>query len=134
MSRKRLKKILSPKSEYKHTSEAWKYANGVINGNIIACKWVRLACQRQEDDYKRSLKGWDYIFDFEKAERICKFIEQLPHVKGKWARSKEAIRLEPWQKFGLTTIFGWVKKKNGLRRFREVYFVRLGRMIRIDFV
>ena len=31
------------------------------------------------------------------------------------------ITLEPWQKFGLTTLFGWVKS-DGLRRYREAYW------------
>jgi phage terminase large subunit-like protein len=57
----------------------------------------------------------------QRAERICEFIELLPHIKGKWARERRLIELEPWQCFILTTVFGWVHRDTGLRRFREVY-------------
>jgi phage terminase large subunit-like protein len=43
----------------------------------------------------------------------------LPHIKGKWGG--KPLQLEPWQKFILTTVFGWVKKDSGLRRFRICY-------------
>ena len=31
------------------------------------------------------------------------------------------LKLEPWQKFILSTLFGWKRAKDGLRRFREAY-------------
>ncbi|WP_336018915.1 terminase large subunit [Acinetobacter lwoffii] len=33
-----------------------------------------------------------------------------------------SITLEPWQKFGIGCTFGWVRKKDGYRRFRESYW------------
>ena len=56
---------------------------------------------------------------------MCRFFELLPHTKGKWAKKDPAtghiqtIRLEGWQKFILTSIFGWVRKSTGARRFRK---------------
>jgi phage terminase large subunit-like protein len=98
------------------------YANDVVSGKILACKWVIKACQRQIDDLER--KNWKFHFDEEKANRICKFVELMPHVKGsKWAGQK--IRLEPWQCFIFTTIFGWVDAED-FRRFRLVY-ISVGR-------
>ena len=44
----------------------------------------------------------------------------MPHTKGKWASKRETIVLEPWQSFVLTTAFGWLQKKNNLRRFKEL--------------
>ena len=49
-------------------------------------------------------------------------VHRIPHTKGVWAQRGELINLEPWQKFGFTTIYGWVKKSDGNRRFREVYW------------
>lgn len=43
----------------------------------------------------------------------------MPHVKGKWAGT--TIVLQPWQCFFFAIPFGWVRKKDGLRRFREIY-------------
>lgn len=93
-----------------------QYATDVVAGVIPACKWVRLACQRQLDDLANGVEG--YTFDTEKAERVCKFINLLPHIKGEWAG--RPIDLEPWQVFILTTVFGWVDA-DGYRRFKSVY-------------
>jgi phage terminase large subunit-like protein len=57
------------------------------------------------------------------GERVCRFIEKLPHTKGKWARAKETIRLEPWQIWILCCTFGWLRKTTGLRRFRVLFVV-----------
>ena len=83
-----------------------RYAEQVVAGEIAACEWVRLACQRQLDDLKRE---WEWDWDPEVAARICLFAEQLPHVKGKWDTT--TIVLQPWQCFFLTTLFGWVHKE-----------------------
>ena len=48
-------------------------------------------------------------------------MESLPHTKGKWAGKRELIKLEPWQLFIYTTLFGWLSNATNLRRFREAY-------------
>lgn len=95
---------------------AYEYARAVVAGEILACKYVRLACQRQLDDLDR--EGFKYFFDVGRASHICAFIEMLPHIKGRW--SGKPIVLEPWQIFILTTVFGWVDK-DGYRRFKTAY-------------
>jgi phage terminase large subunit-like protein len=47
------------------------------------------------------------------------FVERFPHIKGPLAG--RLIRLEPWQVFILTTVFGWINKDTGKRRFRRAY-------------
>jgi phage terminase large subunit-like protein len=95
---------------------AKKYASDVLCGSIPACKWTKLACGRHLEDLQR--KRWDYSFEEDKASRVCRFIELLPHVKGKW--SSVTIELQPWQIFILCVVFGWITKK-GTRRFRTCY-------------
>lgn len=95
---------------------ARRYADQVILGELPACRWVRLACERQVRDLGR--RDWPWRFDKEKANRICRFIERLPHIKGRWPT--RTIKLQDWQCFSLTTVFGWVNKQ-GLRRFRTSY-------------
>jgi len=109
-----------------HAAKAHQYAADVIAGRIPACKWVRKACERHERDLARVADAaWLYRFDEAKAERVCKFGSYLPHVKGKWARKDPITRkasritLEPWQCFLLCSTFGWVKKANGMRRYRK---------------
>lgn len=110
------------KAMHPHIAAAKGYINGILSGEIPACRWVRLACQRQVDDLaKAETKHFPYRFDADKAaQRVTKFIERHKHIKGEWAGKR--ITLEPWQLFGLTTAFGWVHKRTGLRRFRTVYW------------
>lgn len=118
--------------EFAHVAEAEKYARHVIDGKIPAYKYHRLACQRFIDDKKRSRDAeWPYKFDKSKAERAIRFIEKLPHTKGKWAAQGKKLILEPWQKFIVANIFGWVGKKGfeekgiepEMRRYRKAYLL-----------
>lgn len=103
--------------KFPHVALATQYAADVLSGKIPACKWVKLACERQQADLKR--KDWAYRFDGAAAEKICRFIECLPHIKGKWGGTP--IKLEPWQCFILCVVFGWLNRKTGKRRFRTAY-------------
>lgn len=110
--------------KHPHVQAAETYARRVVAGKIPACKWVRLACERHLRDRKREKeRGFPYRFDAAAAEKVCRFIELLPHTKGQWARKAERIRLEPWQCFQTAAIFGWKRKADGLRRFRRVFLL-----------
>lgn len=102
----------------RYVEDATNYAKGVVSGLIPACKYVQQACQRQLDDLASPPVG--FSFDEGKASRVCSFVELCPHIKGVLASRNETIKLEPWQAFCLTTIFGWVDQF-GNRRFRRVY-------------
>ena len=98
---------------------AKNYCSAVKSGEQSACKWVKLACKRQEDDLVRFASGGLYIWNEKEAIRVCKFIELLTHTKGELAGQR--IVLEPWQIFVLTTVFGWRRRSDNGRRFRRVY-------------
>jgi phage terminase large subunit-like protein len=101
---------------------AERYAGGVVSGKIVACQWTIKACRRQIDDLEKAKsKESPYKFDKKKASRICRFIEMLPHIKGEWAKAGARFELQPWQIFILTTVFGWIRKDTGLRRFKTAY-------------
>lgn len=105
-----------------HVTAALKYAQDVIAGRVPAGGYVRKAAQRHLGDLKKAeKKSWLYRFDDAAAEKVCKFIELLPHTKGKWAAGGQTIKLQPWQQFILVVLFGWLRKKDGKRRFRTVY-------------
>ncbi|MBC7618296.1 MAG: terminase large subunit [Candidatus Saccharibacteria bacterium] len=108
---------------------ATNYAQEVSAGKIISCKWHRLACERHLKDLERvGSPGFQYVWnpvlknkrdkDYRPAERVCKFAQLMPHIKGDWAAKRQLIVLEPWQIFILTSIFGWVSADTGKRRFR----------------
>lgn len=109
-----------------HITAAEKYVSDVLSGKIIACKWVKLACERHKKDIASSItKAYPYRFDPELGDKVCRFFEKLPHVKGKWAKidphskKRQTLKLEPWQAFIFVSIFGWIRKDNGKRRFRK---------------
>ena len=106
---------------HENVKKANKYAQDVAAGDIPACKWVRLACERHLNDI-RSTKGYHefpYYFDADAADRVCRFVQVFPHTKGKWASKGEKLALEPWQCFFLCVIFGWKRHSDGTRRYRR---------------
>ena len=106
----------------RYTAAATSYAESVTRELLPACNWTRLAAQRQLADLQRKPSpDWPWVFDVDRASRPCEFIELMPHIKGKWARERRLIDLEPWQCFVLTTVFGWVHAETHLRRYREAY-------------
>ena len=107
--------------KYPLVKAAETYARRVAAGKIPCCKWIKLACKRHLDDLKAS-KAADYPYKFDpaKAEKIAKFLQLLPHTKGKWASKRELIKLEGWQLFSVCIPFGWLRKKDNTRRFRTI--------------
>lgn len=94
------------------------YAKLVIQGEIIANKWVKLACERHLKDLKRSKEDPDFPwkFDEEKGWRPIRFIEKKCHpTKG----SFKHLVMQPWQHFVVGSMFGWINKSTGVRRYRE---------------
>lgn len=103
-----------------HTTRAWKYARRIVKGEILANKWIKLACRWMLDDQKASkLKSFPWLFDREAAEEVLRMMQEFPHVKGEWASRGEKIHLEDWQCFHWAMVFGWLNRKTGFRRFNQ---------------
>jgi phage terminase large subunit-like protein len=103
---------------------AEQYARDVIAKIIPAGQSIRLQCKRHLAELKKvKRKDFPHRFDAEKAARPCRFIERLPHSKGRWAAKRETLHLEPWQIFIICMTFGWLRKASGLRRFRVLFVV-----------
>lgn len=103
---------------------AEQYARDVLSGEIPACKWVKLACQRHIDDLSwQDDDGFAFRFDARAAQKACAFVEHMPHTKGKWAANNETLTLEPWQAFMVACVFGWKRKRDNLRRFRRAFLL-----------
>ncbi|HEY7821936.1 MAG TPA: terminase TerL endonuclease subunit [Acidimicrobiia bacterium] len=92
------------------------YADSVLSGDIPACVYVRQACRRFLKDLDR-----DDLEISEDGERWCRFLEKLPHVKGRWAGRRERFQLSDWQIFCTVNLYGWKWKATGRRRFQEAY-------------
>lgn len=120
------KRVRSGLKKHSYSDVAHQYARDIVSGRIVACKFVIQACQRHLDGLaKAKSKDYPYVFDLKKAAAVCRFIEHLPHTKGKWARSgvgeSNRIKLEAWQIFIVCNLFGWVWRSSGLRKYREAY-------------
>lgn len=99
--------------------EATNYAKEVVSGEIVACQYIKLACQRFLDDLEHGHERGLY-FDENDAQLACDFFPLFcRHIKGVWAGTP--IILEPWQAFSVINIFGWKVKATGKRRFKTAY-------------
>lgn len=94
-----------------------QYAWGVRRGEIVACRYVRLAVERHFRDLETA-GGRGLWFDRKAAEHAIGFFRFLCHSKGEWAGQE--LRLEPWQQFIIWVLFGW-KREDGTRRFRKAH-------------
>ncbi|AIQ69545.1 terminase large subunit [Paenibacillus graminis] len=94
-----------------------QYAEAVVAHLIVTSKKVYQACQRHLNDLKRQgTKGFPFVFDEDKGYRPVGYIEKFckPSM-GDFDR----LELQPWQHFIVGSLYGWVHKDTGLRRFRE---------------
>ncbi|MDQ9094307.1 terminase large subunit [Bacillus licheniformis] len=93
------------------------YAEKVVAGEIKASRKNVLACKRHLRDLERAgTDEFPYVFDIEKGHRPIRFIEKFcKPSKGDYAN----LTLQPWQHFVIGSLYGWVHRDTGLRRFRE---------------
>jgi len=96
---------------------AAQYVEDVLGGQQVACKSVRLACERHRRDLETGAERGLW-FDDTAARIAIAFFRLLKHSKGEWAG--QVMELEPWQQFIIGELFGW-KRTDGLRRFRTAY-------------
>ena len=107
-------------TQYPHASAGHQYALGAERGSVDVCKWVRLQAKRHLEDLDRQADpAFPYYFDPKKADQMGHFASLMMHVKGKWTGSP--IMFEPWQNFSFGIPFGWLKKENDKRRYRNIF-------------
>ena len=97
------------------------YVDDVLQGRITTCLKVRRACERFARDLERSEDpGYPWRFDEELAARPIDFMERfLRPTKGDY----DSLTLLPWQCFVEGSLYGWVEKATGFRRFREAMII-----------
>ena len=117
-----------------YAQRAARYADAVVAGEIVAGVLIQQACERFIHDLVRQgTSQFPYYFDVEAANRACRFLENLPHIKGEWAKKGLLLELEDWQCFVVCNLFGWLCDRDqhdedgnvlmiaGTRRFRTLY-------------
>lgn len=97
-----------------------KYAQAVINGDIIACNYIKLACQRYLDYFNND----EIYFDSKAADKVVNFISKLKHFTG--SHNGKPFILSDWQEWVIYSIYGFKWKSNNNRVVRTVY-IEVGR-------
>lgn len=98
------------------------YATDVVFGDLgkMCGPLEIMACKRHLDDLERSeFEDYPYIFDEMRADRIFSFFKEARQVSGVFA--SQPFELLDWQMFDFGSVYGWVHKKTGQRRFNTAY-------------
>lgn len=99
-----------------------KYQSDILSNRIKApLNIIKVIRKHQLDKSRQDNDDFPFYYDEKAGNKPCIFIENLHHTKGKWA-GKPFI-LSPWQIFIVQTLFGWKRKYNDLRRFRELLLI-----------
>lgn len=85
------------------------YPWDVLEGNILACENIKLACKRFMD----FLDMEDRYFDVGDVERTIRFFERFRHFTGQY--NNKPFILQEWQKFMICGIYGFKWKKDNTR-------------------
>lgn len=92
-----------------------KYAEDVVSGRIVACQWVKLACQRFLDD----INSQDFYFDDRKYKTLTTFIGVLKHYSSGAAGTQ--FVLEPWEDFIICNIFCLYRVDTHRRKYKTAH-------------
>lgn len=97
------------------TKAYYKYAQDVIEGNVVCGKYIKLAAERFFD----FMENDRYEFREEKVDYVIKFFSILRHFTGRHAGKPFA--LQPWQQFVIASIYGFYVKETNERLVKYVY-------------
>lgn len=96
-----------------------EYIDGVLSGDIVAGRLIRLAVQRHVQDLGNCQER-GFKFDRDIATRACAFFPAVCHHSlGEWDGHR--FELSGWQLFCVWVVFGWRRIDDGSRRFRKAY-------------
>ena len=104
-----------------------RYALEIAREEIPASRSVIRQCIRTLREHKRGYVDEElygertrYVWNETAVSGKLKFISRCPHPAGKWKVNGETLRLEPWQTFFVSEVFGWVAEDDfRKRRYRE---------------
>lgn len=85
------------------------YPWDVLEGKILTCENIKLACKRFMD----FLDMKDRYFDVGDVERTIRFFERFRHFTGQY--NNKPFILQDWQKFMICGIYGFKWKKDNTR-------------------
>lgn len=93
-----------------------RYLKQIRDGKVVVSEEVRAVYERL--DAQRHDRKYRFRFDPAIGQHAIDFIEAFcRHYEGELAG--QLVKLDLWQKAFVQTLFGWVERRTGLRRFRE---------------
>lgn len=98
-----------------------EYWRKIENGEIVTSRRVKAVYGRLMAEMDSPAADSPYYFDEETGERPIIFIERF--CKQSQGTLGAPLRLELFQKAFIQTLFGWLLKETGYRRFRETLFL-----------
>ena len=98
-----------------------EYWRKIESGEIVTSRRVKAVYGRLMAEMNSPAADSPYYFDEETGERPIIFIERF--CKQSQGTLGAPLRLELFQKAFIQTLFGWLLKETGYRRFRETLFL-----------
>lgn len=95
----------------------YKYIEDVLNDRVIACKSIKLACNR----FLSFLEKEQYYFDDVAVQRVINFISLIRHYLGK--HCGKPFILQAWQTLIIAAIYGFKFKKDDTRVCRNAFIL-----------
>lgn len=95
----------------------YQYIEDVLNNKVIACKSIKLACNR----FLSFLKKDAYYFDNAAVQRVINFISLIRHYLGK--HCGKPFILQAWQTLIIASIYGFKHKKDDTRVCRNAFIL-----------
>lgn len=100
-----------------------EYEYLIRSGEINACEKIKAVYEREVSFMHNPPKDFPYYFDPELGNRHIEFMETFCR-QSKTPFAGQNIHFELFQRAKMQLVFGWRRKDNNLRRFREVDDVR----------
>lgn len=92
-----------------------EYAISVLNNKIVACQYIKLACQHYLSMFERE----DIEFKPDKCDKVIKFISKLKHFTG--SHNGKSFILQSWQTWVIYSVYGFYWKSTNERVVKNVY-------------
>ena len=100
-----------------------EYLEAIRRGDEVVSVEVRAVYEREVGWMDNPPPDFPFFFDETEGERPINFIESIcKQSKGEWQR--QPMKLELFQKAKLQLVFGWLDRRTGKRRIREVVDIR----------
>ena len=95
----------------------YNYIQDVLNDRVIACKTIKLTCNR----FLSFLEKDEYYFDAKAVERVIQFISLIRHYLGK--HCGKPFILQSWQTLIIASIYGFKYRKDDTRVCRNAFIL-----------